>query len=442
MRSEPREERLSEGSGDLELDGEQEIVLPARSSFGLALWVKVVGVLLAPPLAVLFAFGAFEMLGERRASGNWDDLALLALVLTILGSLIVLMLSAPVWVLRTRLDVDPEGLTLRDALRTRKIPWSKIEGYRWTGGRLFVYPAEDRWPMNLSYFANQRLLYAWVYRHLPNLHAAELAREEQEISADHSLGLMQAEKDARLWQLRRITRTINWIAYIAAAIGGVNALSIEHDMVQLVTTSVLVPVPVILVLLALRFRNQVRLDYREGSRYPEGASGILASGLALGLIALLDPHTTLGDRFAQWTFALAAGLGLAWLHLEWERIRAQRRAMLIGLNIAGIVFVSSFWAGGSVYAVNKNADVSTAVWDTTRVTKLYESHDRTGTSYHAEVAPWRASPEPVELDVARATYERLAVGMRVELSVRRGALEIPWVDEVRPKKQDKRGGGA
>jgi len=42
---------------------------------------------------------------------------------------------------------------------------------------------------------------------------------------------------------------------------------------------------------------------------------------------------------------------------------------------------------------------------------------------------------PVELDISGETYGSLRAGASVAISVRRGALEIPWVDEVRPKKQ-------
>ena len=68
------------------------------------------------------------------------------------------------------------------------------------------------------------------------------------------------------------------------------------------------------------------------------------------------------------------------------------------------------------------------------MTRLRESREKTGTAYHAEVAPWSASPEPVELNLSRETYETLRVGAIVEIGVRAGALEIPWVDEVRLKK--------
>lgn len=270
----------------------------------------------------------------------------------------LLFLAALALILRARLTLSHQGMVLRGIFGTRTIPWQGIEGYRWRDGQIFIYPASDRWPMNLSHFENQGLLHAWLYCHLPDLHAAELAQEAREIGDDHELGLTGEEKAAKLAGLRRVVRAVNWIGYVAAVLGGLNALFLEHGEVQLVAASVLIGVPVALVILALRYRNQVRLDYKEGSRYPEALTGILASSLALGLISLLDPHTLIGERFYHWTLPIAAGSAALWLSLEWERILAQRRRLLIALHIASVVFLSSFWAGGSIYQVNKNSDVS------------------------------------------------------------------------------------
>jgi hypothetical protein len=419
-------------------DDENRFALPAQSAFVLSRWVRGMGAVCAPLLAALFAYGAWEIVKERLAGTGWSDVRLLAFVLATLAGLALLMLFALAWILRARLVLDSQGVELRGGFGARRIPWAKIEGFRRTAGRLFVFPAEDRWPLNLSYFGDQGLLLAWLHTYVPDLDAGDLAKEAEEIRADHSLGLMEKEKAARLGELRRIVKPVNWAGYVAAAIGGLNALFLGNDKVQLVTTSALVAVPVVLFLLALRFRDQVRLDYREGSLYPEGATGILASGVAIGLISLLDHHNTLGERFTHFVYPLAAATALLWLLLERRRIQAQGRWLLIALHVAGICFVSAFWAGGSVYQVNKNADFSEPVWDTTRVTALRKSQERTGTSYHATVAPWPASSEPVELDVSGETYESLRVGATVDISVRRGALEIPWVDEVRPKKQSSR----
>jgi Bacterial PH domain len=417
-----------------EHEGEEEFALPDESTFILTRWVRWFLAIFAPLLAAGFAWAAWDISQERVAGKGWDNVWLFAFVIATLGILMFLMLYGLAWIVRGRLTINHQSVILRGVFGTRGIPWDRIEGFRWNRGQgLFLFPVEDRWPMNLTYFENQDLLYLWLYHHTPNLHWAELAKEADEIQANHELGLTVEQKEARLAGLKRITRTINWIAYVAGAAGAVNALFFDDDTIQLVTASALVPVPVVFVLLALRFRDQVRLDYREGSFYPEGLTGILASGIALGLMSLLDHHNTLGDGFAQWTFPVAAAAALAWLGIEAQRIRAQRRWMLIALHVASIVFVSAFWAGGSVYQVNKNADTSEPAWDTSVVARLRESREKTGTSYHAEVAPWSASPEPVELDLSREAYATLRVGATVEIGVRAGALQIPWVDEVRLK---------
>jgi hypothetical protein len=43
--------------------------------------------------------------------------------------------------------------------------------------------------------------------------------------------------------------------------------------------------------------------------------------------------------------------------------------------------------------------------------------------------------EPVELDVSKNEYDAVEIGGPVEIGVRHGALEIPWVAEMRPSKR-------
>jgi hypothetical protein len=421
---------MSERGAELDAeDAEEEFVLPPESTFVAARWVKWIAVLFLP-LAGLFTWIGWMVVQDWLAGEK--SVWILVFLLVTLGGLVFLMLAGLIAVVRARLRVDHEGMLLRGAFVERRIPWEAIEGYRWTNGQLFVYPARDWWPANLSHFENQGLILAWLSRHVADLQNVEIAQEAKEIRAELALGYTEYEKAERLRGLRRLVRTINWLAYVAAAIGCANAFFLEYPIVQAVTACMLVLVPIALVSLALRHRDQVRLDYKEGSLYPEGLTGILASSLALGLMSLLDPHTLLGtERFYQWTVPTAVLAAWLWLSLEWQRIRAQRRWLLIALHVLSIFFLSGFWAGGSVYQVNKHADVSEPVWDETKVIGMRKSQDRSGTSYHVKVAPWSASAEPVELDVSRETYESLRGGAALRVSVRAGALDIPWVDEVR-----------
>jgi TRAP-type C4-dicarboxylate transport system permease small subunit len=403
--------------------------------FAVARWLKWMFALLAPLLAAGFAWGAWEIVQDRLAGTGWDNIWLLAFILATLVGLALLFVFTLAWTLRARLALDHQGVVLRGLFGTRKLPWDRIEGYRWNDRQLFLYPADGRWPINLSHFENQGLLYAWLQQHARNLQTTELAQEVREIREDHALGWSDEEKAAQLGKLRRIARPINWTGYATAAVGGVNALFFDQRIVQLVCATMLILVPVALMLLAVQYRNQFRLDYKEGSLYPEGLTGILASSIALGLMSLLDPHTLLGEHFAQWTLPIAGASAGLWLTLEWKHVQAQRRTLFILLHVLMIFFLSGFWAGGSIYQINKHADVSEPAWGSTRVTRLRESRERTGTAYYAEVAPWSASPAgPVELSLSPETYNTLRVGASVDISVRRGALEIPWVDEVRPRR--------
>lgn len=70
------------------------------------------------------------------------------------------MIFALALILRARLTLGHQGMVLRGIFGTRAIAWKKIEGYRWNRNQLFVYPEDDRWPMNLSHFENQALLFA------------------------------------------------------------------------------------------------------------------------------------------------------------------------------------------------------------------------------------------------------------------------------------------
>jgi len=404
--------------------------LPAQSTFVAARWVRWTAPLF-PVLAALFGWLAWEIVQQRLAGGRWENVWLFAFVLGALAGLALLFLAAAAWALRARLTIDRDGVVLRGIFGTRAIPWDKFEGYRWIKGELYAYPAGDEWPLSLAYFENQALLRAWIVGRLRDLRAAELQQEDREISADLSLGLRKEEKAAELARLRRLVRPVNWAAYIAAGIGSVNALFFQHAGVQIAAALTLILAPVVLVLVALGHRDHVRLDYKEGTRYPEGASGIIAGGMGLAFISVFDTHTLLGERFYQWTFALTAlGAGV-WLSVEWPRIRALR-SWVAALSVASFILLSCFWAGGTVYQLNLIGDTSEPVWHATRVTDLRQSSHRAGTSYYIKVERWDgAQAEPVELEVPRETYRALRAGVAVEVGVRRGALGIPWVQGVR-----------
>ncbi len=369
-----------------------------------------------------------QRLGGRVSENPW----LFALFAAALLGVLVFLAAMAVLAWRAQLELGEEGFHLRGLVRTRWVPWTQVEGYRWLNGQMNVYLAEDEWPLNLGHFERRGPLVAWFAARVPDLHAEALAREADEIRADVALGFTDADKRARLGALRALVRMASWPGYAAAAIGAANALFLERADVQLAAACVLIAVPPVLILLALNYRGQIRIGPVEGSAYPDALPGILAASLALALIALLDPHTLLGDRFQRWAVPAGALLAGLWLAAERDRLREHARSYAGALALGAVLFLSGAWAGGGVYLFNTAADVSEPEWDTTRVSARSTSTTKAGKQYHVTVAPWRASPEPVKLDVPRAIYRRVRVGAPVRVGVRRGALGIPWVAAVRP----------
>jgi hypothetical protein len=101
-----------------------------------------------------------------------------------------------------------------------------------------------------------------------------------------------------------------------------------------------------------------------------------------------------------------------------------------------VLALSAVWAGSAVYEVNKNFDTSKTVWSTTQVVDKRRGKKKSSANYYVEVAPWDGSRgKAVELDVSKKEYDAVEIGAPVKIGVRRGALEIPWVAEVRSSKR-------
>ena len=388
----------------------------------------------APLLAAAFAWLGYDIVQEHLAGRGWQNPWGLALVLATLAGLVVLFLWSVAHLARARLTVSEEGIEVRGIFRTRTIPWTRLEGYRWIKGKMNVYVVDAQMPIEVGYFEQRETVCALFQSRLPDLDAAVTEQEAREIRDDLSLGLTEAEKDARLAEMRRLAKALNWSAYVAAVIGGASALVHAPDWLQILAACALVALPLALMGLALANPNRLRLDYREGSIYPEGASGIMGASMGLGAMGALDPHTLLGERFFFWVAGLGAAFALAWIYAERERLAGHMRSIMGALNVLAFAGFSAFWASGAVYVANRHADVSAPAWGATQVTAL-RVKGRSGKTYHVKVAPWSGMPEAVELEVPRQAYRKLQVGMEVEVGVRAGALEIPWVETVRPARK-------
>jgi len=390
---------------------------------------KWVALVLAPILVALMLRGAMEVVENHLSSKVGSNTWRAGFALAMLGSMALVLLGSILWAFRARVVLTSNAMTVRGAILTRLIREEQIDGFRWIKGQMHLYLKDRQWPVQLSYYEGQHAINEWIFRRARDLGALELAEEAEAINRDLTLGRTDAQKEARLASLRKIVGPISVVAYCAAVGGVLNALFGGQAAIEKAAAAVLISIPVLLDLVALRNRGHVWVNHIEGTRYPQILSATMACGVALAVMSLFDEATLLGNAFYRWFLPVAVAKGLLWLAIDFDRPRMleSRGWFLSTITALCLMIVPSFWVAGSIYQLNKHLDNSGVTWNATEVVDKRVSRGKTVT-YYVEVAPWASAQGKLpELVVSRQRFERLQVGMSVGIGVRRGALAIPWV---------------
>lgn len=393
-------------------------------------WFTVIAV---PPLVALMAWAAVD--GFRN---NLDDegrigLGAVLLIVVLFGGMALVFIGALVWAFRARVVIDGDRMTVRGVFTTTVVTPDRMSGFRYVNGQLYLYLKGRKFGIQLYGFENFGVIDRWIQERTHDMAAAQLDEEDAAIAADTSLGFSESEREARLQTLRTTIRHANHLVYAAIAAALVNFLFIENELAELLAVGALVLVPVFLDLLALSNRGHVRIDYDEGSRYPQILTATLAAGAALALMSLLDRGALLDGTYYDWLVLLILAKGLLWVFIDRDRLKVMlnRGWLVTVLSVVGMILISAAWVGGSLYQANKLLDTSDTEWHETVVVETKISSGRT-TSYSVKLAPWDpAQTEVVEYTLRRAEFSKFEEGMPVQVGVRQGAVGIAWASDLR-----------
>ena len=145
---------------------------------------------------------------------------------------------------------------------------------------------------------------------------------------------------------------------------------------------------------------------------------------SLGLRAVLDFNYIKVSPLWLPAASIAAAYWLMVLAVDQD-------ARKVGSAVAQFMF-SAAYAVSAVF-------LSNCVFDTqpgeaninTVMDKRVSLHVKGPPSYELTIAPWRYSLEPSEISVPRETYDQLEVGEPVEIIVKEGFFDAPWIATVR-----------
>lgn len=185
--------------------------------------------------------------------------------------------------------------------------------------------------------------------------------------------------------------------------------------------------PLIGIFIVWGSNGSVRFDGPQGN--PFNNTIVYGSSMAicsLGIRATMDYHylsvsplwlPATSIAIAYWLLVLAVGQD------ERKVVSALVQFMFSAAYAASTVFLANCVFDTRPGEVNIN----------TVVHKRISSGARAPTSYELTVGPWDYSAEPSEISVSRKTYDQLAVGESVEILVKEGVFDAPWVAAVNRK---------
>lgn len=381
-----------------------------RVSTGNRVLYSVLGaVVLAGGLAGMWYFGTGH---EAETATEALALAAVCFAFVLLGAALIL------YMLTTRIVLSADAIELCDFLRARKLRRDDIAGRRLVDAQyvsvLSLIPKRaGAKPLKITQIMRtDPALEAWVAT-LPDLDARELEQSATEIAANRALGRTPEERAARLASAQKAAKALSVVA------GGVSLWGFFFpDPYYEVVIATLAALPLLAVVLVARSGNLYQVAGSRNDARASLAVVFIGPGLVLGLRAILD------IQLLDWAPALGATALLALavtavLAVVDKTLRGHRAELL------AMLFISSFWAYGSVLESNALFDRSQPQVFETTVTGKRKSTGRS-TSYYLRLEPWGPRREVDEVSVYRDLYDATAAGQRVCVVYRAGALQMPW----------------
>lgn len=395
-------------------------------------------VLSAPPLIALILWAMQQVVQNSITGKGNHQLWVTVLALSLFAVMILVFFLAVVWAFRARITLMQSSIGVRSLFVNNTLSSEQIKGYRYEAERPYLYLMGKRFPVLLFYFEQQDVLKLWLFQYAPDMDWIERAEENTVINSDMSLGVTEKQKELTLAGLRKIIKVIDFAIYVSIVIAAVNYLFFEHILVEKAVVALLILLPVILILLALKNRGHIRIDYKDGSRYPQIFSGTFSAGLALSALSLFSVGALVDESYLVLFVFASAITGLVCVFIDWPGLKLDygELGLVSVFPITCFIVVQSFWTCGALYKINTLYDESELEWHKTKLVSKKQKKER---DFFAKdkikVARWFGEADAaLDISVRREQFELLSEGQLVEVGVKRGLLEMPWVAKVKVPK--------
>lgn len=350
--------------------------------------------------------------GNFSPNVNW-------ILIPISIAMITLMVAAVIDAYKGRLIIYEDRIISISAFSNRELKFDEIKGYI-VGEKYISIKPNDKTKKKITvskYMGGYSEILFWLSQTFTDLEKQTAIEEEQEILNDVQYGWAKDVRGEKLAKARQISKIINWAAGITAAWAFFYPTPYQYSILAAMA------VPIV-ALLAVKFSNGlIRVDEKKGSAYPSVIYAFIFPSCALALRAILDYN--IFDYSNVWLSTTLIALSfLALLLINQKEITYKKMLdYLTVISLALLLFAYSF---GVLIHFNCYYDNSETQYFNAKVLNKRISSGKV-TTYYLKLSTWGQQKEADEVTVDEELYDRVEVGNEVNIYLKKGAFDIPWL---------------
>jgi len=320
--------------------------------------------------------------------------------------------------LRRKVIIENDLITVTDTFKTRQIAFGEIKGVRFGQKVIQIVPNKPGNAVitirNFTEFGNSSELANYLTSTFPDLDAADVKDQQEQLLADTNLGFTAEDRQGRLDTAKKIAILYNTLGVIVA----VMFLILKQPLFTIIA----IAYPLLGIIIMLSSKGLIKFfSQRNKSIYPFIFFGFIAPAIVLIIKTFTLYHFYSTDNI--WLPFLGAG-GIIAVLLFIIGVNRSLSGGIVG-QVMLMLFASLAFTFGSIGQLNCSFDTSPDQIYKASVLGHHITHGK-NTAYYLYLSTWGPCHQQKQIDVGSKMYNEVNVGDSVKVILKPGLLHIPW----------------
>ena len=377
--------------------------------------LRILTFIVAPIL--IGGFGYIGFIPFIKDYGIIEKLFLVGLSAFLIFAVIMSVIEA----VKTKLVIKDKLFIKTRIFSIRTLGFDEIEGFRVDENYIYLIPKSDKKAIKVTrYFSDKYELIRFLDSNFKDLDEADKKKEVKKLLNNKKYGRNESEIIAKVEEIQKITKPLNWIALVLALV-----LWFYPKYYELLTI-LNIAIPIIALGIIIKSKGLVHILSDDDSPNPTLNTALSMPPLVLLIRAIIDY-----DIFSYlniWLPIIILTSGIMYLLIKYSEDefkgenKTEKYIIYPFYSIAIGVFMFAL-----VIQLNCTFDTRDyQTFETTVVSKKISKSGKGSRTYKINVADWCGKGKKTEVRVSRNHYSKLNENDKIEIILRQGLFDIPW----------------